>query len=173
MSEAEVKKAYDLAQKEIEKEKSDKVAKMVKQIVQETLEKLEKIEEDLKELQDQKKQLKMTIDDLKAGRLDLIKERLEKDEKAQKINIIKIKEINIFNQLKPGPVWDRPYEVTWNNATTAFPLQTTYWGTNTGGFVKSGSSGDPLLTCGVITSQDARYNAVGVYTLHSGVVNLR
>lgn len=71
----EIKQAYDFAQKEIEKEKQEALKLKVKDIVKSTLEKIARIDEKELKLAEEKKILKKDIDDLKAGRLDLIEER--------------------------------------------------------------------------------------------------
>ena len=86
----EIKEAYNFAQKEIEKEKQEALRLKVKDIVRSTLEKIDKIDKEEKELAEKKKILKKDIDDLKAGRLDLIEERQKESELARNTSVFKV-----------------------------------------------------------------------------------
>ena len=80
----DITKAYDFAEKEIKKEKEEALKIKVKEIVKSTLEAIDEIDKEEKELAEKKKILKKDIDDLKAGRLDLIEERQKESEVAKK-----------------------------------------------------------------------------------------
>lgn len=86
----EIVKAYDFAEKEIKKEKEEALKLKVKEIVKSTLEKIDNIDKQEKELAEQKKVLKKDIDDLKAGRLDLIEERQKESEVARQTSVFKV-----------------------------------------------------------------------------------
>lgn len=166
MSEDQIKKATLVAEKDWEKEKQDKLAKVVKEIVQETLENIERLEEKIKKLQEEKKQLKMTIDDLKDGKISLLKERLEKDNKAAEV--VKIKLVEIINT-----------PITINYPQVVSPWKqpwTIYYGDNPSGFITSKSSGSSfggmLTASGSVSEISHAVN--GTYCLSTGsTVNLR
>ena len=86
----EIIKAYDFAEKEIKREKEEALRLKVKEIVKSTLEKIDGIDKQEKELAEQKKVLKKDIDDLKAGRLDLIEERQKESSVARNNSLLQV-----------------------------------------------------------------------------------
>jgi alanyl-tRNA synthetase len=116
MSEEQIKKAYDFAQKEIATEKTEKLQKLVKDLVQTTLNKIEKLEEQIKKLNEEKKTLKQTIDDLKEGKMDLLKEKLEKDPQASDWVKIKIVEVPVYiERTLPVNPWYKQWDIVWES----------------------------------------------------------
>ena len=115
MKEKDIKRAYDLAQKEIEAKKNkehEKQVAEVKEIVKRTLEEIETLKEKKENIDEELKILKLDIDDLKAGKLERIKERQDKDPKSKGISIIIIKEKEVVKNV-PSP-WYQPYYIQWN-----------------------------------------------------------
>jgi hypothetical protein len=158
----EIKKAFQLAEKELEENKINKLKEVVKQ----TLEKIESLIKEKGKLEEKIKILKMDIDDLKVGRLDKIEERQKTSEVAKETSVIVIREKQIQGipcQVHSYvPYWQRVYEISpimYYDATTwtseAKPTITTngdYW----------------TATC--ITSTDCSTNVCGTYMLSSGTI---
>lgn len=104
------KELVKLAEKELEEEKKEKEVKLIKEAIKQTLEKIAGLEKEIKEKQEEKKILKQDIDNIRAGRLDLIEERQKKDEKAKKTSTIiveKVKEVHHHYDR-----WYEPYRIT-------------------------------------------------------------
>jgi|SRR5665213_484734 len=190
-----VKKAFA----EAENEAKEKQVQEVKRIVVKTLERLDAVKKEIKELQEKERVLKMDIDDLKEGRLDLIAERHEKDPEAKKISVVLIiKEKEYIPVMSPSP-WYWPYTVVWPNYVPSYPLPTVICqngfaasgGTlNTGSafgagvtitdasYTSSGNAGSATFamnnvqaTC--INGSVAKYATVGSYEVNGHIVNLR
>ena len=96
-----------------EKEQQEKEIERIKIIIQSHLEKIEKKTDQRKKLDEEIQFLKKDLDDLKAGRLDRISERHEKDERAREIRIIVVEKIE--KEYVPYYPWRSPWIVT--NAT--------------------------------------------------------
>ena len=120
----EVKKAYDFANKEIEKEKEEALKLKVKEIVKSTLEKIDKIDKQEKELAEKKKILKKDIDDLKAGRLDNIEERQKESELARNTSVFKV----ILEEIHFPPQYAN-YRLIIPDNGTGITCYTTGWST--------------------------------------------
>lgn len=84
MNKETIKKAVESAEQELK----DKQVEKLKGVVKDTLQKIKDLDDKIKALEDERKILKLDIDDLKAGRLDLIEERQKVDEKARKVSVI-------------------------------------------------------------------------------------
>jgi len=113
MKKEEVKKAVELAEKELKEKRINKV----KEIVKRTLEAIDKEDGIIKGATERRRILKMDLDDLKQGRLDRIEERQKKDPKAEKVSVVKvIKEIIREREVPvyPIPYWYQPYRLEWN-----------------------------------------------------------
>ena len=151
MSEKEVKGYVEAAEKAHQAKKNEQLEKLVKEIVQETLEKVERLEEQIKELQEQKRQLKMTIDDLRDGKMELLKERLEKDKRAS--DVVRIKLVEVYQPITINYPTVNPWRQPW----------TVWYGSNTSGNVQC---------CGTTSEISNAVN--GTYCLTSGsTVTLR
>lgn len=152
-----IKKVVETTEKEFQKGKEDVQIKIVKEIVQKTLEKIDEIDKQIKELEEEKRILRLDIEDLKSGKLDLIVERQKKDEKARNTSVVIIKEM----VERPYPIWNRPYTVEW-------PLDnnweyTTYC-TDTSTTLSNGMT----INCSV-----AKANSIGAYDIYGKIINLR
>lgn len=110
-----IKKGIALA----EKEAQEKQIQQIKNIVQNYLEKIDEKIRSKNKLDEEIRLLKKDLDDLKKGRIDLIKERQEKDSKAKEISpiIIKIVERIEYSPFQP---WKQPYDITWRNEPTLY-----------------------------------------------------
>jgi regulator of replication initiation timing len=171
---------------EAEKEAREKQVSEVKKIVTRTLEKLDTVRKVIKEKQEEERVLKMDIDDLKEGRLDLIAERQEKDPEAKKVSvviIIKEKEIIREKEYYPSP-WYWPYTVTWQYYNPTFPTGVVLCGnavndtinyttTTNNCTLSDGSSFQATVTPTCITGSIAKFATVGSYDVNGHVVNLR
>jgi len=97
----EIKQAYDFAQKEIKKEQEEALKNKIKGIVKETLEKIDNIDKEEKKLAERKKILKKDIDDLRAGRLDLIEERHKESQLAKDTSVFRV----VLKEIHYPPQW--------------------------------------------------------------------
>lgn len=115
MKEQDVKKAFELAQNELEDKKEQENLKQiaeVKEIVKRTLEEIEVLKGKKSNIDEKLKILKLDIEDLKNGKLERIKERQDKDPKAKKISIIIIKQKEPTVPTQSS--WYQPYYIKWN-----------------------------------------------------------
>ena len=200
MNEKDVKRAFELAQNELESEKNkehDKQVAEVKEIVKKTLQEIEKLKEKKGDIEEKLKILKLDIDDLKAGKLEQIKERQDKDSLAKKVSIIIIKEKETIREV-PSP-WYQPYYVEWNRVT--YPYDNTIYCDNGSG--STYTDNNALLTFSTsdvnkqitadINSVNCNYvnsvpktlavftlnnsvvkdNVIGTYKLNKKIINLR
>lgn len=109
-----VKKGFAAAEKEQQEQEISKI----KQIVQRYLEQIQEKSDKKNELDSEIRLLKKDLEDLKAGRLDRIKERNEKDPVAAKTTLIIIREVQ--KEYIPMRPWLSPWYVelrplpTWN-----------------------------------------------------------
>ena len=114
MDKEKAKKAAELAEKELKQEEEQKQVDLIKRAIKQTLEAIKQKEKDRTKLNKEIKTLKQDIDNIRAGRLDLIAERQEKDDEAKKtsiIEVIKEKEIHHHHHYDR---WYEPYRITWN-----------------------------------------------------------
>lgn len=96
--EKNVKKAFELAQEEVQEKEIVNLKNIIKDLLQKKVNK----EKEKNEIEKDIKIIKQTIDDFKAGRLDKIKELIEKDDRAKDLVNINITIINNNNYpLKP------------------------------------------------------------------------
>jgi hypothetical protein len=192
------KEIAKLAFAEAEKEAKEKQVAEVKRIVVKTLEKLDAVKKDIKVLQEKERILKMDIDDLKEGRLDLIAERQEKDPEAKKVSVVLIiKEKEIIREKEYVPVpspspWYFPYQVVWQvpyTPTYTSPTilcQSTTTGMTAGGSVgiaysstssnctlSDGSSFQASVEPMVINGSVSKYATTGSYEVNGHIINLR
>lgn len=123
--EKQITKAYEVAEKDFEMKKEEAVAKLVKKYVHDSLEKIDVIDGKIKELEREKKELKVRLDDLKRGRLDLIKEKIDKlDDSYTKITpFIIIKEVPSRNMFD---VWYETMHASGTSANFAWSASGTY-----------------------------------------------
>ena len=175
MSEDEIKKVIDETEKSHRNEKQEKAKEKIKEIVAEYLKRIDGLDTKIDELQSEKKQLKLTLDDLKSGKLDVLKERLEKDEKARKINTIEIREIYIHHD-HSNPYYV-PYVINYPPVTYPWQNPVVYCGVAGGqvGILTSGATcqAEVIGTSFTTTGAECKNYSVGTYSIGTGVVNFR
>lgn len=142
-----IKKAFELAEQEVQ----EKEIANLKGVVKDLLEKKAKAEEDKREIEKEISVIKQTIDDFKAGRLDKVKELIEKDSVAKDLLPFKI---IIINQTVINQPWKWIYQVL---PSYTFP--------NYGTITTTGGNGTVYTTCG---TQDLLGGAISTaYTVQS------
>jgi len=151
-----IKSVTETTEKEFQKRKDDVKKEMVREIVQKTLERIDELDKEIKELEDSRKILKLDLEDLKNGKLNLIEERQKIDEKARKTSLVIIKEV--VKEYVPTP-WYQPYYIDWN-----YPV-------NDNKFYCS--TGIPLSNGDVFTCSFAKDHTAGAYNIHGKIINLR
>jgi hypothetical protein len=170
MNEKDVKKAFDLAQKEVAAEKEKKheeQVQKVKDIVKRTLEEIEKLKDEKSQIDEKLKILKLDIDDLKQGKLERVKERQDKDPQAKKVSVFIIEKVI---KKEPSP-WYWPWIVRWN--TDVYPIyDVTYNNTGVNNLVGFSTSLNNVASF-YVTNSSAKDNTIGAYTIEDKTVNLR
>lgn len=167
-----MQEGYELAQKELKEKAKEKI----KAIVLDYLERIEKLDNQIDELQDEKKQLKLTLDDIKSGKLEVLKERLEKDPKAKRVNVIEIHETHIHNH-NHSP-WYQPYVITYPSANV-IPLPITTIQCDNNSYMelclsKGSSAGGVVSNASFsVNASDCKSYSVGTYQVGSNAVNFR
>ncbi len=173
MDKEKAKKAAELAEKELQEEEEQKQIDLIKKAIKQTLEAIKNKEKGRCKLNKEIKTLKQDIDNIRAGRLDLIAERQEKDEEAKKtsiIEVIKVKEIHHHHHYDR---WYEPYRIIYKE-----PYWSTYCGDstaditdyNTTTLTDGSSSNDLSLTTAVnyVNCSIAKGASAGTYKLDSG-----
>lgn len=169
-----IKKAVELAEQEVQ----EKEVSYLKNIIKDLLQKKKDKEEDKRELEKEIKVISQTIDDFKAGRLDKIKELVEKDEVARKIVPIKITIIQdnryIQYPLKPY-FWN--YDVVWNYTPNYNNLGFSGGGIATNAVYTGGSAltsaGSSLMNLNCAMSGGlAQAFTTGTYNINGNAINL-
>jgi len=164
MEKSLVKKAFDEASKDIEKEKREKI----KKIILETLRRKEEKKERVSQLQKEIKILNKDLEDFKQGRLDLIEERQKVDELARKISVVKVEKV-IHEHHYDRP-WYQPYWITYTHSDDCAGSAT--WTSDSSdttlvnGFSETGSS--ILLSTGT----GFHNNFSGSYDINGLIINL-
>ena len=144
------KKAAELAEKELQKEEEEKQIKLIKEAIKQTLEAIKQKEKERTKLNKEIKTLKQDIDNIRAGRLDLIAERQDKDEEAKKtsiIEVIKEKEIHHHHYDR----WIEPYTIIPKYPEYPIYPEVSYWS-----------------TCINVTNSIAKDSTAGTYQLSNG-----
>jgi hypothetical protein len=179
MESKDVKKAVELAEKELQ----EKQIQEVKEIVKRTLEKLEKAKKQKAEVDEVIKYLKMDLDDLKEGRLDRIEERQLKDPKAKEVSVVIIikkevvKETTIINNPTYVPVpyypkpWNEPYYVYYSDNSNKFLCQGGNVNFSSGDDVQINYTSNALAV--PLTGQITKNNSSGAYMIENKIVHLR
>jgi len=103
------KKVVSDALQESEKKEQEKQIERIKRIVQSILEKIDKRMKEKEKLDKEIRVLKNDLDDLKAGRLDKIEERQQKDDEARNYSIIYVERIE--KEYVPAHPWRSPWIV--------------------------------------------------------------
>lgn len=170
MDKEKAKKAAELAEKELKEEEEQKQIDLIKKAIKQTLEAIKLKEKERTILNKEIKTLKQDIDNIRAGRLDLIAERQEKDDEAKKtsiIEVIKEKEVHHHHYDR----WYEPYRIIYKE-----PYWTTYCGSSTADITSydtttlTNSSDDLSLTTAVnyVNCSVAKDAFAGTYQLDSG-----
>lgn len=190
-----VKKAYQVAEQELESKQIEKI----KNVVKDTLIKIKDIDEAIDELknnikqrEEEKKILKLDIDDLKEGRLDRIEERQKTDDKCKKISVIIVKkEVHHHHY----DWWHQPYTIqyvpyyptstpqTWCFGNTTLAVSPISYSGSSGGlvsttdgsaYIKGGSFPDNTLDAVfTVNASVAKNNVIGTYSIGDKTVHLR
>jgi hypothetical protein len=180
MTKEEIKKAYDLANKEIKQDKEkehDARVDEVKLIVKNTLQEIEKLQDQKKEIDEKLKILKLDIEDLKEGKLERIKERQETDPLAKTVSLIIIKETIREREVPIPSPWYRPYTISWNTPGVVYCSSNTYndTGKNFIGYASisdvEASSYQPIKF--TLNNSIVKDSVVGTYKLTNKIVHLR
>jgi len=164
MNAEKAKKAVELAELELQKEEEQKQIDLIKKAIKQTLEAIKTKEKDRDKLNKEIKTLKQDIDNIRAGRLDLIAERQEKDEEAKKTSIIEvIKETHHYHHDR----WYEPYRIIWKYD---YPYTTCgrIADINSDYTVYNASSLNEDLSFTTVNCSIAKDASVGTYQLDSG-----
>jgi len=172
MDSEKTKKAVELAELELQKEDEQKQIDLIKKAIKQTLEAIKAKEKERDKLNKEIKTLKQDIDNIRAGRLDLIAERQEKDEEAKRTSVIEvIKEIHHHHYDR----WYEPYRIIWQRDYGYYynpDGTTTYinnvWSDTYGD--TSGCYGDKTncFTINNLTNSIAKDASAGTYQLDNG-----
>jgi len=171
MDSEKTKKVAELAEKELKEEEEQKQIDLIKKAIKQTLEAIKNKEKERTKLNKEIKTLKQDIDNIRAGRLDLIAERQEKDDEAKRtsiIEIVKVKEIHHHHY----DHWYEPYRIIWNEPYNPYPL-TTYCNTTTadisGDYTYYNAKGlNTDLSFATVNCSIAKDAYAGTYQLDSG-----
>ena len=169
------KKAFELAEKELE----DKQIEKLKEAVKNTLRKIKDLDDDIVKLEDERKILKLDIDDLKAGRLDKIEERQKVDKKAKRVSVIVVeKEVHHYH----GSPWYQPYVIHYVPYPQVQPLPISPVYVNDSIHYCNGNGQSALLGMSATTdgnnsvfmlnASTAKNYTTGTYDLGTKIVNL-
>lgn len=110
--EEQLKKAAELAEQQFKQKNVDRQVEKIKALVQATLEKIDLLKKEKEEIESKIAVLKNDLENLKNGRIDLIKQRQDVDENAKEVSVIKIVEVERNNSpYYPYYPWNRPYYV--------------------------------------------------------------
>lgn len=160
-----MKKAFELAQQEVQ----EKEVSHLKEIVQKLLQQKKDKENEKEELNQEIRAIKKTIDDFKEGRLDKVKELIEKDTTAKRVVPLQITIIN--NQNRPSQPWKWIYGVEWvyPQQPYRFPINSVL--TTTGDNIL-GNASNTVYYCNASGSNIATFTQ-GTYELDNGkTINL-
>lgn len=159
--EKQTKKAYDLAQNEVEEKQIENLKNIIKNLLQKKYDK----EKEKDEIEEEIKLIKQDIDDFKSGRLDKIKERHEVNPNANEIAPIRIVIINDHRRIqypfKPF-LWN--YEAQW--------IYPSWSSSNGSGLTVSGGTSTTYATVtGTSGSNYATFTG-GAYEVGNKIINL-
>lgn len=133
-----VKESFDEVRKELEKEKTDELKKNIKEAIRQTLLKLEEKQNERRRIVKEIQILKMDIKDFKAGRLDRIEERQNKDKVAKEISMVQLEKITDSNR-----PWSQNFNVAVADSAMKFTASGFDFYTNTAGtYTLDATSGD-------------------------------
>ena len=167
MDSEKAKKAVELAEKELKQEEEQKQIDLIKKAIKQTLEAIKTKEVVRTKLNKEIKTLKQDIDNIRAGRLDLIAERQEKDDEAKRTSIIEVvkeKEVHHHHYDR----WYEPYRIIWKYeplyGTGGIYSNSDFWTTTTS------NTDDLTYTTAVnyVNCSIAKDAFAGTYQLDSG-----
>jgi len=164
MDNEKAKKAAELAELELQKEEEQQQIDLIKKAIRQTLEAIKSKEKDRDKLNKEIKTLKQDIDNIRAGRLDLIAERQEKDEEAKRTSVIEIvREIHHHHYER----WYEPYKITWNPYWNQIYCDSVDMPVTTYGSSTYGTFGNTSNTY-TLTNSIAKDSYAGTYQLECG-----
>lgn len=182
MTKDNIKKGFAAA----EKEQQEQEVQQVKEIVQKHLEQIAFHNKEAKGHTEKARLLKKDLDDLKAGRLDRIEERQEKDSAAKEVRIIEVhKIVDRYLPLRP---WLSPYQIEWVRPYYPYipgvtAITTTAGATSSAFYTASGGNSDISLASYsastindsgsiTLTGTNCSNFAGGSYEIGNNIVNL-
>ena len=161
MNTEKAKKAVELAELELQQEEEQKQIDLIKRAIKQTLENIKQKEKDRDKLNKEIKTLKQDIDNIRAGRLDLIAERQEKDDEAKRTSVIEVVKEKEIHHHHYYDRWYEPYKIIWNEPIVCIP-SVTWTGCNS-------TTYDASSECVTTWTNSAVKDAsVGTYLLNSG-----
>lgn len=176
MSTEQVKKAFQEAKKDLEKDDNELLKARIKDVIKTTLEKIEEEEKVVLEHQKVISVLKKDLKDLENGRLDLIEERQKADPKAKEISVALVERMlgnyeRAMENSRKIVYMIRPRDsVQYYGGPASVQRQiNTIWS------AVNGASDNTSTTANfTATGYDARNFTAGTYSLKSGkVIDLR
>lgn len=158
-----VKDLAELAEKELHEEEEQKQVELIKKAIKQTLESIKEKEKERTKLNKEIKTLKQDIDNIRAGRLDLIAERQEKDGEAKKTSIIEVVKEKEVHHHHYHDRWYEPYKIYIKEYG---PYNPNWWSTS----VTCDSVGTDINcdTYSITTNSIAKDASIGTYKLDSG-----
>ena len=169
MDNEKAKKAAELAEKELQKEEEQKQIDLIKRAIKQTLEAIKSKEKERTKLNKEIKTLKQDIDNIRAGRLDLIAERQEKDEEAKKTSIIEVVKEKEIHHHHYRDRWYEPYKIIWNpyfydsSTVDLTNYDTATWTTCSSSYNLDETSAVNYVNCSI-----AKHAFAGTYKLKNG-----
>lgn len=165
-----MKKAFESAEQEIQ----DKNVARFKEIVLDLLEKKKVLEEDKNELEKEIKVIRQALDDFKEGRIDKVKEMLDKNEIARKVIPIKITIIQneIYNNYPLNP-WKWNYQIVSQPYYGTTTLTSQYaTGAGTTGYYTTSATSIPTNAVMTLTGTTATNFTGGTYYVNGQPISL-
>jgi len=160
MEQEKLKEAAVSAEKEYQERIVSKQVEKIKALVKATLEEIDLLKKEKEEIESKISILKGDLENLKNGRIDLIKQRQDVDELAKKVSVIKIVEVKRNNNpYYPYYPWNRPYYI-YNQKDYVDPTIT---------WCSTDIDNDNVVITGKLTQT---YSA-GAYNVNGHVINFR
>lgn len=157
------KQLVKLAEEELEQEKVEKQKQLIKDAIKQTLERIEELDGEIRKKQKKKKILKQDIDNIRAGRLDLIEERQKKNGEANRTSVIRVEKVKEVHHHYDH--WYEPYRIYPLPDPNPYPYTPQIWYSDTN-YSSTSANG----SCMTITSSMAKQASAGTYKLDSGTV---
>jgi len=166
-----VKEAVELAEKELQEEEDRKQIDLIKKAIKQTLEKIKDKENERSKLNKEIKTLKQDIDNIRAGRLDLIAERQEKDDEAKRTSIIEVIKEKEVHHHHYHDRWYEPFRITYKwyeNEPTIFTGGITTTNSDSWTYYDSSDSLQITSNFYTLTNSLAKDASIGTYKLDNG-----